>query len=102
MLYTGRLTFLLRNASAAKLTGMSVGSAEEENFVFFREDYFCGGEGQAYLKTLDVCLLVRFLNVLALWSANETQILILTKSVYDRHNGLNTMGLGAKDVIQWS
>jgi len=32
---------------------MSVGSAEEENFVFFREDFF-GREGQAYLKTLDV------------------------------------------------
>ena len=44
---------------------MSVGSAKEENFVFFSVDFFpfFGRKGQAYLKTLDVGLLAEFFNV---------------------------------------
>jgi len=56
LLYTGRYTAFL-----------GVGEAFARKFCFFREaflSFFCARKGQAYLKTLDVRLLLRFLNVL--------------------------------------
>jgi len=46
---------------------LSVGKAVARKFCFFREaflSFFSARKGLAYLKTLDVRLLIRFLNVL--------------------------------------
>ena len=74
-------------ASVTKLAEMSVGSVEEENFVFLGRIFsFFRLEGKAYLKTLDVCLLVRFLNVLALWGGNP---MVITR--WSHPNGNNPL-----------
>ena len=68
MLYTGRF-FLAMKYGCCKDSRNVCRKCGGKKILFFlgRPFPFFGRKGKAYLKTLDVCWLVRFLNVLALW-----------------------------------
>ena len=79
MLYTGRSFFLAMKCVCCKDSRNECRKCGGRKFCFLGRlsFFFFGREGQAFLKTLDVCLLVRFLNVLALWG--ESQFFIISK-----------------------